>query len=169
MHSIARLAVAALAAATALGLVPGTPVASGSLSASGPQCGRVVTLYDLDVEAKPASKSSARGEVAKVNVTVKRPDDQDPAGEGHQWDPPHQEPASDINVGVSFHAGNVYMYGAGVTNDKGKATVRIKIERYAPPGQVYAEVGARNVVRQDCPDIYEVGYESYEKFIKIEG
>lgn len=140
MRSRSTLAVLALA----LCLVPGpgsaAPVASG-------RCADVnVPLRNFKVEAKWEKPSASIGDVAKLRVQVTRTADEDPVtddGEPYPTGRPMDEPVEDVVVGLSMLVGNVYLSGGGLTNAKGEAIVKVKIQNYTRPGvgttRVYSE------------------------------
>lgn len=119
-----------------------------------------IALRTLHLEYNADKKIYKIGEIAKVKVTVTRPAKEDPLGNGIPMDRPFVEPAADINVGVGLSIGRVFLPGAGVTNDKGVATVKIKIENYAPAGK-WADTSAyawRIVQSTTCGTVQEDGY-----------
>ncbi len=164
--------VAALAAAAAALFATASPASAAltpdALLKPSIACGAaVITLYDFTITAEPDKKVYKPGDVAKVKVTVTRPGREDPLGNGIPLNSPHHEPAEDVQVAVGLFIKRTYMYGNGITDSNGEEIVKIRIDRRAPEGSVDAEAAARNVVNQQCPDIYEVGYASYRNFAKI--
>ncbi len=159
-----RLGAAAISAlALVLTLVPGAaataaPAACGASAAT--------TLRTFHIVAKPHKKTYRLGEVAKVNVKVTRPAHEDPVAAGIEFEPPVSVPADDVNVSVGLYVNESYLYGVGVTDADGEATVSIKMT--APkPGWARADVAAREFYnRGGCPDIEEEGYVSYPRFFK---
>ena len=102
-------------------------------------------------------------------MTVTRPGPNDPTGEGQPLPSPVYLPAENVEVAVSLYLGEYhYTYGIGVTDADGMAKVAVPLPKDAPPGPVQAAVGARAYYnRGGCPDIEEVGYNSYEKFFTV--
>ena len=128
----------------------------------------VTYLYSFDVEAKPQKASYPAGSKVKVDFVVTRPGDEDPIGEGTEMPRPVTFPAENVEVNVSIYAGIYYMYGSGVTDSEGKATVTVKLHPAVPAGWARGEVSARAYYnRGGCPDVEEFGSESYPKFFKI--
>jgi hypothetical protein len=71
-------------------------------------------------------------------------------------------------VGLSI--GNVYLYGHGKTNARGKALIKVKITPYTPPGSADADVFARKTqVRTICASLGEVGYTHKPKLFNVLG
>jgi hypothetical protein len=124
-----------------------------------------LTLRTFHLEVKQYKKVYAIGDIAKIDVTVTRPANEDPLGEGQPmpWDErPYVEPAADAIVGVGLHIGRVFLPGAAMTDANGLAKIRIKIERYAPANQtIDASVYAWRVVQTtQCLTIQEDGYKA---------
>ncbi len=154
----ALLVIALLAA-----LAPATAGAAAAASCGGSAATVFRTFY---VTAKPHKKNYRLGDVAKVDVTVTRPAHEDPLGAGVTFEPPASVPAADADVSVGLYVGNNYLYGLGVTDSDGKATISIKLNA-SQTGWVLGEVAAREFYnRGGCPDIEEEGYASYPRFFK---
>ena len=119
----------------------------------------VITIRTMTVEFKPPGKSVAIGSVAKVPVHVTRPAGEDPLQQGIPLDPPASAPADGVTVGIGLTIKNVFAPGYAVTNQDGKATVSIRIPRYAPAASVDLDAYAYNVLGQTpCYTIQEDGY-----------
>ncbi|HWC12991.1 MAG TPA: hypothetical protein VG929_00165 [Actinomycetota bacterium] len=119
-----------------------------------------IGLRTLHLEYKADKKIYEIGDIAQIKVTVTRPADEDPLGQGIPMDRPFVEPAADVNVGVGLSIGRVFLPGAGLTNEKGVAIVKIKIENYAPAGK-WADASAyawRVVQSTPCATVQEDGY-----------
>lgn len=165
---ILRPALAALAAMLVALLVPGAAAEAATAACSGRSSGGMVTrLRTFTVEGQPTNKSYKVGTTAVVKVTVTRPGQEDPLGNGIPLNSPVSFPAEDVDVFVGLYLGNFYMYGVGVTDEEGKATIRVKLNPNAPAGNVIGEIGAREFYnRGGCPDIEEEGFVYYPRFFK---
>jgi hypothetical protein len=129
-----------------------------------------VTLRSLHVVLKADRKAYRIGQTAKLTATVTRPAHEDPFGQGVEFTPPASFPAEDIVVGVGLSVGNVYLYGHGKTNARGKALVKVKITPYTPPGPADADAFARKTqVRTICASLEEVGYTHKPKLFNVLG
>lgn len=122
-----------------------------------------LTLRTFHVEVKQDKKTYRIGDIAKFDVTVTRPANEDPLGEGTPmpWsERPYVEAVEGAIVGVGLHIGRVFLPGAALTDADGLAKVRIKIENYAPAGQVVdASIYAWKIVQEtQCLTIQENGY-----------
>ena len=125
-------------------------------------CGGVETLslktFHLEVQAN--KKVYKIGETANIKVTVTRPAEEDPLGNGIPMERPYVEPAPDVNIGVGLAIGRVFLPGAGITDENGVAIVRIKIERYAPRNQ-WADASAyawKVLHEMPCATVQEDGF-----------
>ena len=127
----------------------------------------VTRLRTFTVTAKPVKPSYRLGTTAKIEITVTRPGEEDPLNNGVPLNSPVTLPAEGVDVSVGLYRGNFYMYGVGVTDSEGKATVSVKLNPQAPAGTVIGEVGARKYYnRGGCPDIEEEGFAYYPQFLK---
>jgi hypothetical protein len=127
-----------------------------------------VTLRSFHVALKSDRKAYRIGQTAKLTATVTRPGHEDPFGQGIGFSPPASFPAEDVVVGVGLAVGNVYLYGHGTTNARGKAIVKVKIMPYTPPGSADADVFARKTqVRTICASLEEVGYTRKPKLFNV--
>lgn len=122
-----------------------------------------LTLRSFHVEVVQDKKVYNIGDIAKFEVTVTRPANEDPAGEGNPmpWgERPYVQPAPGAIVGIGLHIGRVFLPGAALTDDKGVAKIRIKIENYAPANTIVdASVYAWRVVQTtQCLTIQEDGF-----------
>lgn len=143
--------IAAVLLAGAL-VAPAAPAAACSLNYQ--------YIWTLDVSLEVPKDSYPVGSKVPVKVTVVRPAKHDPLGNGIPIDPPRQDPAPDVSVGVGFYLGDYYFNGAGVTDANGEVIVKVKIKDYAEPGPVDVSVFATRYVAEDparCFVIYEVG------------
>ena len=148
-------------------LVAGLPAATSP--ASGSACsGAVLQMETLHVEAVPEKKVYRPGDTAVVEMTVSRPAHRDPFDMGVEFTPPASAPASDITVGVTVWVGQrTYFWDMGISDEEGKATMKLRIPRSSEGGVSAANASGRNVIRSDCPDIVELGFTDYPRFFKI--
>ena len=117
------------------------------------------------VEAKWQKKSYRIGDIAKLDAVVTQTAEQDPVTYG-SWPGgrPMDDPAPNVTVGVGMFLGDVYLGGGAVTNEEGKATVKVKLEKYAKPGTAMNRIYAERVQVKDFPSsacrvtIKEYGY-----------
>ena len=144
-------------------VVPAAPVTADA------GCGSpVIVLRTLHVEAEPSKKKVHRGERFLVHVTVTRPAEEDPAGQGIGYERPSSAPAEDVTVGVAIWVGEkTYFWGMGLTDENGKADVEVRVPRNSELGWALASVSARHWVKNDCPDILEEGYRNYVDFVEV--
>lgn len=171
MTSRARLfrpATAALAAVFVAVLLPTVTTGAEAAPCGGRSSrGMVTRLITFHVEAKPLKPSYKLGTKAMIEVTVTRPAHEDPLNNGIEFEPPVSLPAEGVDVSVGLYRGNFYMYGVSVTDENGKATIPVKLNPDAPPGNVIGEAGARAYYnRGGCPDIEEEGFAYYPRFFK---
>lgn len=163
-----RPALAALAAVLIAVLLPTSPVSAATACAGRSTSGGMVTrLRTFTITAKPMKPSYRLGTKAMIEVTVTRPGEEDPLGNGVPLNSPVNLPAEEVDVSVGLYAGNFYMYGVGVTDENGKALIPVKLNPNAPAGNVVGEAGAREYYnRGGCPDIEEEGFAYYPRFFK---
>ena len=125
-------------------------------------------MHTFHVEMKAKTPVVKRKGVALINLTVTRPAKQDPLGAEQEIDSPHTEPAAGVNVGIGAFAGDVYLYGTSITNDKGKATIKIQVPSYTPKGKVAARALAqKEIVNTPCLVINEFGYTETPKLFTV--
>lgn len=121
--------------------------------------GETTSLRTLHIEAEVVKDAYAIGEVAKFPVHVTRPAKEDPARLGLPWERPYVEDAAEVNVGVGLLIGDVFLPGFAVTGEDGKATIKIKIKKYAEPAMVDAAFYSWNVVLDTpCLRVEENGF-----------
>ena len=145
-----------------LALAPAAPAAACSMETV-----ELVTFGFKEIKAE--KKTYSRGQVALINVTVVRPANEDPLRLGLTFDPPATVPAADVNVGVGLSIGRTYHPGYSVTKDNGKATIRIRIPKWAPaPAVAHADASAW-LTHADvpCARVEEVGYGSQSRLFKV--
>lgn len=127
-----------------------------------------VALRTFHLEVEPTKKRFKVGEVAKIKVTVTRPAHEDPLGLGVEQEPPHSEPAEDVNVGMGLRIGDVFLFGHAITNEDGLATVKIKIKSYTPAGKANADAYAwKTVADTTCLKVEENGYRQLPNIFTI--
>lgn len=127
-----------------------------------------VQLRTFHVEAKPVTKSFAIGKTAKVAVTVTRPAEEDPLGNGLPVPQVGEAPVADANVGVGVTLGDVFFPGFGRTDQMGRATIPIKLKSYAVPGKADATVYAyTTTANTTCLRVEENGYREYPKMFSV--
>ncbi len=146
----------------AIGLISTAIVAAPRLATAAPgPCGsiEIVQLRTLHVVAKIPKKVYKVGETALFKLTVTRPAHEDPLGQGVPIDPPTTQPAEGISIGVGLIVDDVYLWGLGITDQGGKATIRIKLKSYTPAGMAQARAfGKKNLVDTPCLVIDEIGF-----------
>lgn len=128
-----------------------------------------INMYTFHVTIEADRKAYRIGDVAKINVTVTRPADQDPGGNGIPTPRPTSAPAEGAAAGASAWVKRVYFYAFGPNTDAdGKSTIPLTIPRYARPGWVFVAVVAEKYVTTiACWDIWEVGYAEDPRMFKI--
>ncbi len=157
-----------IAGALIAGAVPLTASSAGAVPCAN-QSMETVTLNTLHVDIGRLARKYQKREVVKVKVKVSRPSENDPIGLGISLDRPVSEPAADVNVGIGISIGRVFLPGYALTNQKGKATVGIKIERYAPAGKM-AHLQAfayKERANTPCLIVEEQGYEAMPNAFKV--
>jgi hypothetical protein len=83
---------------------------------------------------------------------------------------PTSEPAADVTVGGALFVGNTYSWDSNeITDEEGKATLHIPMPKNSETGWARADFAAEKThfTNNGCPDVKEVGYRSYERFVKI--
>jgi hypothetical protein len=157
-----------LASALAAIALPMTPTPASAIPCSS-QAFEYITLNTLHVKMGKLKKSYRRGDVVTLKVKVSRPSENDPIGLGLSVERPVSRPAEDVNVGVGLTIGRVFLPGYSLTNAAGKATVKVKIEKYAPAGkmahvQIYAYMERANT---PCLIVEEQGYREVPNAFKV--
>lgn len=150
---IRRVRAWAITAITA-GLIAGVLGIAPAGAASGCNGER---LHTLKVKMATARTSYARGEVAKIKVTVTR----EIAGQETQA-------GAGTQVAVSAQAGDVLLAGGGTTGEDGKAVVKVKVLRVAPTGPVGGFGYAwREIAHGPCLQAQEDGHVEIERLFRI--
>ena len=145
------------------------PSALAARTVVGDSCsGAMTALRTFHVEAVPSKKVVRPGEKFAVDVVVTRPAHEDPAGQGITFEPPVSAPAEDVIIGISIWVGDrTYFWGIGLSNADGKATLRLKVPTKAESGKALASASGRRVLKDDCPEIMEDGYATYDLFLTV--
>ena len=155
------------ATASSAAPAPCSPRQARSLLRSG-KAMEVVSLRTFTVEMKADKPSYAIGDIARVNFTVTRPAQEDPAHLGVPFDPPQSFPAEGVNVGLGLRVGEVFLFGHGVTDAEGKAQVKVEIKDYTPAGTAIGDGFAWNVLHESvCARVEETGYVNVPKLFKV--
>lgn len=144
-----------------------SPIEESSATPAEP-CSERVNVLAFHIQAKPDRPVYVRGEKAIIHATVTRPAHEDPAGGGNEIDPPGSQPAEDIYVGTGVHVGDDYVFGFGVTDEKGKAELEVKIDDDGDKGEADVDIYAwKDAVRTPCLTIREYGYRHYKDMFRI--
>ena len=131
-------------------------------------CSEQYNILSFHVTAKPGRPVYLESEKAIIHVKVTRPAHEDPGNNGIEIDPPDSEPAADIYVGIAFVVGNSYLFGFGVTDEKGKADVEIEIDEGTDSGEADVNIYAwKDLVSTPCLTIREYGHRYYEDMFRI--
>lgn len=161
-----KLALAALVMAAG-SLFP-APAASAGACARGAM--EYVTPVTFHVAIGKFKKSYKVGDKVPVKITVTRPAEEDPAGLGVGFERPASQPAADVNVGVGLSVGRVFLPGYGRTNEQGKTTVSVELERYVRPGTAHVRAFAyKEVLNTTCLTVEEQGYRDVQNAFKVKG
>lgn len=156
----ARLVVVALAI-----MAPAAAVAS-PVGSSG-DCGKIVELRSLHVEASPQKRTYKPGDIIRVLLEVTRPGKEDPAGQGIPMDRQTTAPAADVPAGVSIWVDSWPMWGSGITDAEGLLRLKIKVPDHIPEGVGAAYAWAEKIWRSECPDVRETGDTDYPTFVVV--
>jgi hypothetical protein len=157
------LALSAPGAALGASAVPARPEAVCATA-------KLVNLYTLHIEAKPSKKVYRRGETIVIDVAVTRPAEEDPGGNQQPMPRPTTEPAADVEVGGAIWVGNTYRWDFATTDEDGHAILRVTMPKDSETGWARAAFSAEKMhySNNGCPDIREVGYREYQKFVRVE-
>lgn len=125
-------------------------------------------LRTYNLEVKATKRSYKVGDTAKVRVTVTRPAQEDPLGQGIPLSSPESFPAEDVNVGIGLRVGDVFLFGHSVTDADGLAIVKVKIASYAPAGKASADAYAwKTAIDTPCMRVEENGYKPVPNIFTI--
>lgn len=144
-------------------LIAALALLGGGLSAARPvaaaPCGNseTVLLNTFYIVMEPSKRAYRVGENAVFDIEVTRPAHEDPLGQGQRLDPPMSMPAADVQVGVGLAIDDVFLYGFGLTDQDGRAQVKVKLRPYTPaPASAFAVVVAqKRQVQTVCANVDE--------------
>lgn len=169
-HTRKRIAAALSAGLIAVLLVPSAASADAAapVPCSNSRNMEQVSLRTFNIDAKVVKPAYRIGQTAVFKVTVVRPADGDPMNLGVPMDGVPPQPAPDINVGVGLLVGDVFLPGFAITDENGKATVKVKIESYAQPAVVDAAFYAWKVAADSpCAKVMENGFRAYPEMFTV--
>lgn len=127
-----------------------------------------VSLKTFHLEVKVPKKKYRIGDTVKMPVVVTRPSDEDPLGNGIPTPRPYVMPAEDVSVGVGLIVNDVYLPGFGRTDEEGKVTISVRIERWARPGTVNASFYAWKILAEPpCFRFEEYGFRPIPGAFKV--
>ncbi|MGH2730595.1 MAG: hypothetical protein ACRDJI_08290 [Actinomycetota bacterium] len=113
-------------------------------------------LQTLRVALRSTRDSYRAGEVATMEALVER----DVAG--------HIEPAEGVNVVVRVDVKEVQLYGAGVTDEAGIATIQIRLKRSTPTGAADAVASATKKYGDGhCLGFREEGHAEFDDLFTV--
>ncbi len=154
---------AALLATTALAPMPATAAQNCAANSN-----EVVSATTLHVVIEPGKKLYRVGDIAEITATVTRPAHEDPLGQNIPVDPPMSQPAQNVNVGVGVQVERVYLFGFSKTDAQGKATIKVKVAPYTPPGDASVRALAWSVTLESiCLTIEEQGFTHDPALFKV--
>ena len=130
-----------------------------------------VPLHRSHIESEAGAEvvRPGRDDQSSVKMTVTRPNDTDPSGSGQPMPPVDPEPAADVNVGIAFMLGSTYTWDTGITDADGKATLHVPIPKDSDTGWVtaYGSAEKTHFTNNSCPDVKELGFREFPRFVKI--
>lgn len=154
-----------------VGALIASVLATGAASpASATGCGAMetVSLKTFKIDAKPRKSTYRVGETIIFDAKVVRPNDTDPFNVGVPMDGVDKQPAEEVNIGAGIIINDVFLSGFATTNDAGKATIKIKIEKYARPGIADAAFYAwKTQADTPCLRVEENGFRPYPEILKV--
>jgi hypothetical protein len=128
----------------------------------------VVQLQTLTVRTSVPRRSYRVGDQVPVKVRVTRPGRSDPLGQGVDVPSPTSLDASGASVGIGVLVKDVVLYGAGRTDDSGRATVRVRLAGYTPRGTAGLTAFAwRRDAQTPCLIVEEDGYTQVAHAFKV--
>lgn len=130
-----------------VGSVLASVLVAPSASAAPAPCGAVDETETLTVSVTSPKASYKVGSIARLDVTVTR-------GSGDHSGPAAEE--AEVLAGVALRRASVV--GVGITDDAGKATIRVRIPKSARPGRARANVEASLDYLHGCLPIHEHGH-----------
>ena len=127
-------------------------------------------LRTFHLVMKAEKKTYRIGETAIIKATVTRPAHEDPFQLGVTFEPPQSYAAPDVNVGVGVRVGDVFLFGFGITDENGKADVKVKIQPYTRPGTAISDGFAwKRQLETPCLTVEENGYTFAPGMFKVVG
>ena len=131
-----------------------------------------IPVRAFHIEAEWSKKAYRIGQSGVLDVTVTRPAHEDPAtDEGNELPvpPPASTPAEEVTVGVGVYIGQVFLSSGGVTDAEGHLSTKVKVQRYAKPGQAAATIYAykRYLTETRCVYVQEFGYLRMPEAFKV--
>lgn len=151
--------VSSLLATVALvtGLLAVAPAAGAKVACSSTNLEFVyLTTFKLDV--KMPKGPFKPGQTVPFPVTVTRPAEEDPMGQGVSTPRPYVEAAPDVPVVIVAFAKDVLMIDYKFTDANGKVNLGIKLPKYVPEGPVSARIYAQKLLQDtNCVVLYETG------------
>ena len=155
-----------------LGLIAVTAFLSATFvvapSSARPACAETVVLKTFHLVVESDKKVYKVGDTAKINVTVTRPAHEDPAGQNIPIEPPFSEPAANVDVGIGLRVGDVFLFGHSMTDENGKAAVKVRLEPWTPSGQAIADAFAWHIIQDTpCLRIEENGYQQKPNIFQV--
>ena len=166
-----------LAAAILVALLPIAPAQAAVTGDCSPAYVRGMMRYDqlesivlrtFNVALKADKSTYKVGQTAIVRATVTRPAHEDPLGVGVPLDPPTTMPAAEVSVGIGLRIRDVFLFGYSVTDENGKAVIKVAIKRYAPAGKALVDGFAwKRQAETPCANVEENGYISAPGLFKV--
>ncbi len=118
-----------------------------------------VALRTFHLVMESEKKTYEIGETAVIHATVTRPAHEDPFQLGVTFEPPESFPAEEVNVGVGVRVGDVFLFGFAVTDENGKADIKVKIQPYTTPGKAIIDgFSWKRQLETPCLTVEENGY-----------
>lgn len=153
-RAAALLTTAALLATSA---IASSPAAANASCAS--RNLEFIYLETFKVELTKAPKGQFEpGDTVKFPLTVTRPAERDPLGQGISTPRPVVEPAPEVPVVIVAFADDVLLIDYKLTDQDGKVNLALKLPSYMPSGTVSARIYAQKLLQDtNCITIYEVG------------
>lgn len=149
-----RLALLTTLATASLALVPLVP------SQAFAHCGAAEVIYArmYHVQVEDLKPVYRIGDKISFKITLTTPAREDPVGLGQPLDPPHTEPAPDVQVSVAMFVGpqgeESFLYGIGTSGAEGKITIPVKIKKYVKPGPAHVRVYGEKYMAKDVASCF---------------
>lgn len=117
-----------------------------------------VYLTTFKIEAQQSKKSYEPRDTVKFHITVTRPAEEDPGGNGIPTPRPTSQPAADVGVNIVLFADDVILIDYRLTDENGKTTLTLKLPKYTPAGPVAGRIYAQKLVADGgCVVVFEKG------------